>query len=299
MNEMQLLNNTLEMIDDKGIKGAYNYLVSNLEELESLSSQVYNYLYCLASCSEKKEEAINWLNEAIVKKGFWYRPEVFEDDDLDNIRHDDRFKVYCNLSNERYMKALETAQTKCTWSRKSRKDIVLALHGNQQNIDICRENWDFLKDYSYQVEYLQSMELDSYQLFRWEDKGNGPSQLEKEINKIDWESYDNKILCGFSAGCNVILRGIMENDIDCDKIILQSPWIPVISEKIEEVVEILSKKNISILIVCGEDDEDCIDLSKKFAEEAAKKGVKIGNVFIKNLGHDFPSNFSDIVTEFI
>lgn len=299
MHETELLTRTLELIKTGGVSGAYNYLVSNLSELDSLSSQVYNYLYCLASTSNKKNEALDWLEEAIIDKGMWYRPEVFVDEDLDNIRDSNRFTVCYDVSKERYIKALKEAKTICTWEKKKADDLLLVLHGNQQNIDICRESWDFLNSENYQVEYVQSQELDSYRLYRWEDEGSGPQQLKEMVDKIDWNSYHRKILCGFSAGCNVILQGIADFNIECEQIILQSPWIPMIKAKLARISKMLREKGIEVLIICGEEDDDCLQLSRKLAQEAEREGVNVEAFWVKGLGHKFPAQFSDFVSNYL
>lgn len=50
-----------------------------------------------------------------MEKGLWYRPEVYEDEDLDSIREDDRFKEYSSLSLVRYLEASKTVETEFTW----------------------------------------------------------------------------------------------------------------------------------------------------------------------------------------
>lgn len=223
MNEDQLLNSTLQLIKNEDTSKAYDFLVSNKDNLEYISSQVYNFLYCLAATSNKKEEALRWLEEAIITQGLWYRPEVFEDEDLDSIRDDIAFEVCCKKSEQRYLKALQGAETISTWAEKKRERVVLCLHGNQQNNDISKGYWGFLEGSIYQVEYIQSKEIDSYGLFRWEDEGSGPEELFGVINSIEPDLYEETILCGFCSGCNLILKFMKDFDITCSKIILQSP----------------------------------------------------------------------------
>jgi len=65
-----------------------------------------------------------------------------------------------------------------------KNNLMLILHGNQQNNDISKESWQFIYRNKYQVEYLQSKEIDSYNLFIWEDKGNGTIQIKETIELI-------------------------------------------------------------------------------------------------------------------
>jgi hypothetical protein len=223
MTENQLLNSTLEILENEGAEQAYTYIVEKKNEVNSYNSQIYNFLYCLAAVCGNREEALSWLEEAIIKNEYWYRPEVFDDSDLESLQGDVRF-VNCKfISARRYLEANKTAKTINTWKDVSSPRLLLALHGNQQNIQMCKENWDFMKDYGYQVEYVQSCELDSYDLYRWEDNGSGDSQLHEVIQSMEWNRYQQHILSGFSAGCNVILKALTKYDFKFEQIILQSP----------------------------------------------------------------------------
>ena len=125
MNEIQLLNKTLCLINDEDTSNAYDFLINNKDNLDSISSQVYNFLYCLAATSNKKEESLGWLEEAIIIEGLWYRLEVFEDEDLDTIRMDKRFEVCYKKSEERYLEALKGTRSICTWDEKKNDRLIL------------------------------------------------------------------------------------------------------------------------------------------------------------------------------
>ena len=299
MNENKLLNNTLELINKEGTNDAYKYLTSNISELSGISGQVYNFLYCLAATSDKYEEALKWMEEAIEDKGLWYRPEVFDDEDLESLWADERFIRLRETSNKKYLSALEEVDTVFTWNEKKKDKLIVVLHGNQQNNNISREYWSVINEDSYQIEYLQSKEIDSFELFRWEDDGDGPNQLSSKINSIEWSLYESRVLAGFSAGCNTILRALCETEVDCDKVILQSPWIPSIEKDLDGMMRKLISKETSVLLICGLEDEDCLPQSLAFKSKAQELGLECQTVFIKGLGHDYPSNFGDIVAEFL
>lgn len=299
MNEIKLLNDTLELIGDDGTEKAYDYLLSNLDHIDNRSSQVYNFLYCLAATSGKQGEALDWLEEAIVEKGLWYRPEVYEDEDLDSIREDDRFKEYSTISLARYHDALKTVETVFTWREVKGNNLIIVLHGNQQNNEISKSHWSEIDSPENQVEYLQSHEIDSYQLYRWEDDGDGPTQLKQAIHSMDLNKYSLKVLAGFSAGCNTILRAIKAGDVECDKIILQSPWIPCIQNELDELMSIILKKNIEILMICGLNDEVSLSQCLEFDKKSKEIGLNCKTVLIEGLGHEYPDQFKEIVSEFL
>ncbi|MBS4535347.1 alpha/beta hydrolase [Clostridium sp. D2Q-14] len=97
----------------------------------------------------------------------------------------------------------------------------------------------------------------------------------------------------------MILRVIRDMSVKCNKIILQSPWIPVVEDNINSLIEALKKKNIEVLIICGNDDEDCLPQCKTFEAKAIEKGLDINALYIEGLGHDYPGSFNEIVLDFV
>lgn len=286
-------------MDEQGISEAYSYLINKKSVIQTVSSQYYNFLYCLAAMDNKNDEALAWLEEAIIDKELWYRSEVFEGEDLDGIRDLERFKKCFEISERKYKIALEQTKTLFTWKEKERNKLVVALHGNQQNLNDSKEKWDFLRKKEYQVEYIQSSEIDSIHIFRWENEGTGPKQLTDAVKQTPWNDYDKKILCGFSSGCNVILRSILHYDLNCSTIILQSPWIPMIENELEDVVQKLEELKINVFVICGKKDDDCFSLSQTFYERATERNVRINKLWIDDLDHDFSDNHESIVLNYL
>ncbi len=299
MTEIKLLDETLALIDDNGTLKAYQYLVSNLDRADEWSSQVYNFLYCLAATSGKLDEAINWLKEAIMDKGLWYRTEVFEDDDLDAIRNHSDFAACVELSNSRYQEALKSTTTKFSWKKKIKNNLLVILHGNQQNNEISKMFWSGLNAPNFQIEYLQSSEIDSYQLYRWSDDGDGPAQLNNALRKVEGELYNKTVLAGFSAGCNTILRAIKLGNIKCNMIILFSPWMPVVESICDEVITALKDKQIEVVLICGELDEDCMPQCRLFEKRAMALNFEYKQNYIKDISHEYPKNLVEMVSEYL
>ena len=289
MQEEELLDDTFGMLEKSGASDAYEFLVSHKGDIKEPSSQMYNYLYCLGALAEKKEEALGWLREAVEDRGFWYRSEVFEDSDLDSLRDEEIFVRCKKISDERYYSELEKAKTICTWKGVTAEKLALVLHGNQQNIDMCKEHWEKLSEQGYQVEYVQSKILDSYRLYRWDD--DAQVQLNRVVEGIRWDEYDSRVLCGFSAGCNEILKALKCSEIKCEGIVLMSPWIPVIESGMDEIMERIRGNLAWVKLVCGTEDEDCLPLAEKFTKAAEQKGISVSAHWIEGMGHRYPDDF--------
>ena len=286
MKEDKLLNDTLLIMEENGTKEAYYYLKSKLCGI-SLTGQIYNFLYCLAALNGYKEEALKWMEEAIILNNIWYRPEVFMDEDLKILKENERFRDCMKLSEKRYMAAKKRTDTVLTWKQKNSDFLFVALHGNQDNMINSMEKWEFLNYHYGQVEYIQSKDIDSCDLYRWEDN----SQLKTCIEKIPWDSYKERTLCGFSAGCNVILETLLDEDVRCERVILLGPVIPIFEIHREHLIKILGK--IEVIIVCGLNDRDCLDMARELNSCLDKSKL----ILLEGVGHELPGGFSQIIKE--
>lgn len=296
----KLLNETLEILNSKGASQAYDYLLEHKNTPTGENqSQMYNFLYCLAAMAGKAEESLAFLEEAILIKGYWYRPAVFKDEDLECLFGNERFDACVNASELKYRKVLEVAKTEMTWTEKNKDQVLLALHGNQENMKSCKKHWCFAEKHGYQVEYIQSEELDSYDLFRWETEGSGSEQLQNVCHAMNWNDYSSRVLAGFSSGCNVILRALSESELTCETIILQSPWIPSIHESLSTILEAIKRKKIKVIMLCGRDDEDSVPLVELFDSQGFEREIDLKTIWIDGLAHDFPENFEDRVLSFL
>lgn len=293
--EKQLLNHTLELLEREGPLQARAYLESLQQDAVSRNRvQIENFRYCLAACCGDKDEALAILRHAIIDEGFWYRPEVFDDGDLESLWNDPEFLRLKKLSEKRYTEAVRLAGPVCTWKKKTSDKILLALHGNQQTFEDAKEQWDSIRSAGIQAEYLQSGELDSFGIYRWEPDGPGVMHLLQMLKDIGWDSYQERILAGFSAGCNVIARAAAEGNVSCNQAILVAPWIPYFEENGYRSLGV-AFRDIRVTVLCGEQDSDCLPGATELVKELKQQGVDCTFMRIPGLGHDFPGNFPEIL----
>lgn len=299
ITESQLLDHTLELLENQGAEIARDYLESHHQGVRSTNRvQIENFRYCLAAVCGEKDTALHILHDAIMEEGYWYRPEVFEDEDLKSLWEEPVFIQLRELSSIRYQKVLDESVPVCTWKEKEGDTILLALHGNQETLEDAKKQWEFMNSTETQVEYFQSGEPDSYGIYRWEADGPGAQQLSGTLNKMEWETYHDQILTGFSAGCNVIARGISEETVHCSKMIFVAPWLPSFDTiGYDSLCEPL--KDTKVLIVCGEQDNDCLSSATELAHILKIHGIASTLNVIPQLGHGFPDNFAEIVQQWL
>lgn len=73
----------------------------------------------------------------------------------------------------------------------------------------------------------------------------------KAIEKVQNEGYQKIVCGGFSAGCDMLLRTILFSSARCDRLILQSPWIPVMEDHVADLVHAIQQKNQDFTKVFG------------------------------------------------
>ncbi len=296
MMESFLINEVLETLDSYGVGMAYRKLLSGYKELDNPSAQIYLFLSSLAALNGYKEEALEWLKVSIEDKGYWYKSGTLYDKDLDTIRDDSRFKKLLDLSETRYKSAFTNGEIECSWEIKTHDNIALVLHGNQQNNEVSNKYWKDVCFKNTQLEFLQSPDIDSFDLCWWMYEKDYTELILSLLNDISWFNYKTKTLCGFSSGCNVILQLIEKSTTICDRIILVAPWIPILDSKPNILVNNVIKSSIEVYIICGEKDpnkERIMSLEKILKEKNAKAKVK----YIEGLYHSYPNNLGVLIDD--
>lgn len=288
--ENDLLEETLS-IAEKGYAAAYQFLLEEYEKKpENYGPQTLYFLACLAGGADLPEKALEWLRKAILDNGWWYRPEVLEDEDLASLKHNPAFISLKSISDSRYADAVSRTREVFTWERKKADKLFLAVHGNTQNGQIARDDWKpLLRDNTqWQLETIQSAEPDGYGTYRWSYNMVSYAPVANAIEKMQNKGY-TKIVCGgFSAGCDMLLRAIVFTPARCDIMILQSPWIPILQDHSEGLVNVFKQKNIALRILCGSDDRDCLPMAKHLFEVTTREGIHVEIAIQEGNRHQFP-----------
>lgn len=286
--ENDILEETLSIAED-GYAAAYRFLLEEYEQRpKDFGPQTLYFLACLAGGDGHGSLALAWLSMAIRDKGWWYRPEVLEDDDLAPLNDNPAFIALKALSDARYAKAASTSRAVFSWKQKTAGKLFLAVHGNTQNAQIAREDWQPLLAPAWQLETIQSAEPDGYGTYRWSYDTISYLPVADAIQKTQGEGYEKLVCGGFSAGCDMLLRAIAFTPARCDTLILQSPWIPMLEEHGRELVHVIREKGIALKIRCGSEDEDCLPMARQLHDELRSAGLQAELDIQRGNRHQFP-----------
>lgn len=290
-NENDLLEETLA-IAGQGYAEAYSFLRGAYkQDAENLGPQTFYFLACLAGGAGMPEDALKWLRKAIAENGWWYRPEVLEDDDLAALNGNPSFLALKALSDARYASAVRQAQAVFSWERKTADRVFLAVHGNTQNAQTARADWApvLAGADSWQLEAIQSAEPDGYGTYRWSYDSASYLPVAEAMEKLRGAGYTEIVCGGFSAGCDMLLRAVTLTPARCGTLILQSPWLPVLEAQGDAVVSALRQKGIALRILCGSEDEDCLPMAEALSAAARQEGLDAKLTVQAHTRHQFPA----------
>ncbi len=298
----QLINETINLYLQDEFSKAYDYITQNGADVVGNQAQIYNFRYAIASKSGEHELALEIMKEAIIDKGYWYAYEyLMDDDDLEPLRELEAFGELANICKEREKGALDHATSemliRCSDVSKEGESgqLIMALHGNQENNKMAENHWRTALKGNTILALPQSSVIEFSEAYNWEDADKGVDELKEHYDNL-LEQYPidagNVIMGGFSAGCNIILKAILKKVVKARGLILVGPWLPEIDE-LEQEIDILKEMDMKCYVICGDQDEDCLEGCQKFVEMLADKGIGHQYIEFAGLDHDFPTTFAE------
>ena len=244
------------------------------------------------------------MREAIVEKGFWYQYKyLIEDGDLKSLNKYKEFGELLDICKKRESetKRNEKPNLKIIVPDKINEQykhpLIIALHGDQENIEITEDYWSSCIHKKYLLALPQSSQIQFSEGYEWKDIEKGSRELKEHYENI-LEKHnidsDNIIIGGFSAGGRVALYSILKDIIQVKGFIIVAPWLPEI-DKWAPLLDKIREKGIKGYVVCGDKDNDCYECTKRFTDLLSSKKISYELKIFKGLDHDYPDNFNEIL----
>lgn len=298
MTYTHLLNETIAIYDKSGSLEAYQFMKENANEVEGNQAQIYNFKYALAAASGLEQEALDTMKEAIIDHGYWYAYDYLQsDDDLNSLRKFDEFQELVALCKSREQEALEetSAELIIEGSSNRKRPLLMALHGDQENAEITLRAWNSAITEGYTLALPQSSQIQFTDAYEWEDVEKGVEEVSMHVQNFSSRTdlmINDMVIGGFSAGCRVALKALMNKRFSVKGFLFVAPWLPDIEEW-SSALDNLKGENVRGYILCGDQDEDCLEGSRKLSELLQKKGIQHELKVIKNLDHEYPKDFNE------
>jgi len=296
-----LLNRTLEIYMKGDYLEAYNFITENYKGIKGNLAQIYNFCYSIANKAGLEELALQIMREAIVEKGFWYQYKyLIEDEDLKSLNKYKEFADLLDICKKRESEAKRNEKNKkkiivpYKMNEQYKHPLIIALHGDQENIEITEDYWSSCIHKNYLLALPQSSQIQFSEGYEWKDIDKGSRELKGHYENI-FEKHnidsDNIIIGGFSAGGRVALYSILKGIIQAKGFILVAPWLPEIDEW-APLLDKIKEKEIRGYVVCGDKDDDCYKCTRRFTDLLSSKKIFYELKIFKGLDHDYPDNFN-------
>ena len=317
----QLLNRTLDLYMIEHFTEAYEFITEQGPLVSGNPAQIYNFRYTIACKAGLFDLAMAIFEEAVESKGFWYGYQYLTtDEDLIPLRQNTRFKELAEICKKReqvarlnsapVLKMLEARST--DQGRKPAADahkpgLLVALHGNQENMAIAEPYWSMAIDHGYTLALPQSSQIEFTDAFDWDAIEKGAAELKSHIDAIlsgdviisEGAIDPNNIIIGsFSAGAGPALYAVLKGMINARTLIFVAPWLPEIDQW-TAMLDLLKTKEIPCHILCGGQDEDCLESSQALVKQLKKRQIPYTFQLIDGLDHDFPDTFAEDLIKFL
>ena len=287
---------------------AYNFITENYKGIKGNLAQIYNFRYSIASEAGLEELALQIMREAIVEKGFWYQYNyLIKDEDLKSLSKYKEFAELLDICKKRESEAKRNEKPNLKiivpdkMNEQCKHSLIIALHGDQENIEITEDYWISCIDKNYLLALPQSSQIQFSEGYEWKDIEKGSRELKEHYENILEKhniDLDNIIIGGFSAGGRVALYSILKGIIPVKGFILVAPWLPEINEW-APLLDKIREKGIKGYVLCGDKDDDCYECTRRLTNLLGSKKISYELKIFKGLDHDYPGNFNEILPKAI
>lgn len=300
MTYTTLINETLQMYLTDEYEKAYEHITKFMDQVEGNRAQLYNFRYAIACAMGNGALGLELLEKAIVDEGLWYAYDyLMEDDDLESIREHHRFKELAQICKEREedAKSKVVPEMDCILisdTLPNPKTVLMAVHGNQEDMIHTEKYWKSALATCHILAMPQSSQIEFSHAYNWDDSKQGTNEIIEHVQdlytKRQLSDKDSFIMGAFSAGADVCLNAILKGDLTPKGFICVGPWLPNLDD-IKQHLSVFKNKSIKVVIICGTNDEDCLEGSKELARVLEELEVSCISHWIEGMDHEYPSDF--------
>ncbi len=308
MKQLRYLDWLYQMFDiykEDEILEAYEFATKNAKYVSGSLAGIYLYRIMLAFELKNTELGLSLIKEAVLEHGFWYSYDMFTKSDMFiPIKDNKAFKDICDIIKVREEEQVLTRSPyvevfKPKEDKLKKPKLHINLHGDQQEVEAVHDYWNPESFFDYIVAIPVSSVLSYSDGPTWNDIDRGVWELKQHYDNLIRQYSINKndvVLSAFSGGTTVALTAILKEVIQVNKLVLVAP--PIQNwEEIKGLLPVLKKTNTSVYILCGDNDDRFLPVATKLAEALKDLDVKYMFNIAKDTGHEYPSNFEEVLKE--
>jgi predicted esterase len=258
-------------------------------------SVIFYWRMLMANHLNQSTLVLQLLQEALAA-GHWYSPFELHGD-FQTLNGRPEFEYLLERSAERRaaviadaVPVLKAFEPECApqpypW--------LLALHGNQSNVESFARHWIMAVSHGWFVALPQSTQPYGPGAFSWNDQEWAVPEVQQHVAAI-YQAYpvdpSRAVVAGFSMGAGLALWLVLNNFVQASGLILVAPFLPTV-ESLLPALERFQAKGLRTYLVASDDDPYCLDVAQKLAILLPRHGIDCKLETYPQLGHSFPPPF--------
>ena len=265
--------------------------------------QIAYWRLCIHALTGKQAKALQIFREAL-DQGDWFPPGWLTDDpDLVSLQPLPEFQEMVEICRQ-HMAELKTrpelllAQPE---ERATKLPLLIALHGNTGNAGNAIKEWNRITSQGWLLAVPQSSQAIGQDAFVWDDRELAISEIRDHLAKVSGEyaiDPDRVVLGGFSMGGGQAIWMALHQSIKARGFVVLGPYLR--EDELKALPALLETHNLAGVrgyVLVGEDDYECLDISREVVEILNARGVPCELEVRPGLDHSYPADFVEVVSK--
>lgn len=171
--------------------------------------------------------------------------------------------------------------------------LLMALHGNNSNVERFLGYWNTLAEEGWLVALPQSSQLAGNDVYCWNDQDLAKKEILDHYAAISQKitvDTERTVVAGFSMGGFTAIRAALLQYFPARGFLAVCPYIRDIAE-MEKLLASVNVPNLRGYLLLGQDDKGCTPNALLLRELLNRHGIACELELFPHVGHDFPENY--------
>jgi predicted esterase len=288
----------MELYDKGEYAQALDLAQRESDQFPEHEQATYYWRMCMASRINNTQLALQFFHEALAH-GYWFSPKWLRDDeDLKPLQGQPEYEQMLDVCQQRLIEAQANVSPELMviqpeGEAQSSAPLLIALHGNSSNGRNEVSFWQGPVSSGWLLGIPQSSQLIGDGAYVWDDWEKATQEVREhyaaliEKHAIDSEKV---ILSGFSMGGGLAIWLTLSKAIKAHGFVVLGPYLRDI-EALKPLLETVKVDRLRGYIIVGEQDEVCLNISRKVAELLNFHGIPCELEIRPGLKHTYPADF--------
>jgi dienelactone hydrolase len=302
----EIFNEVFRLYEDGKYEQSYTLLTESAPRYPAELQRTYEWRFDIAARLGKPELAESIFKEAL-DAGFFYSERTLRtDDDLKEMQGRPVFESLVKRDLEILAEAQGHAIPELEILYHGResalgKPLLIALHGNNSNVEHFRQYWGGLWNSEWLVALPQSSQVSGKGNYVWNDM----ELVERELRDhyaslcIGRDIDPGRVLvAGFSKGGHAAVDAAVKGYLPAKGFLAVAPYLPK-PESLAPYLDNIPNKHLRGFIIAGGKDTECINSATWLHDAMKQRGLCCEIKVYPEMGHAFPDDFDSVLPEII